>query len=579
MNAVRGLIRLADVRRRQLIAICTVAFLASALEAIVLYLVVGSANALAAGTRFVHLEVGGWSTDLAIVRVGVLGAAAIASYTGISVINAWIVARVSSSVLAQLQVTSLESFLDAEWARQSLEPQGRLQDAMTTYTMRVGAGVIALCDLVTAVLGAAALVIAAAALQPVIALLAAVVGAVLTGVLLPIRGLTRRLSEELLNSNRTFGRRIYETVLVARDIDVFAAKREVLGLLRSDAERSRRLNQQTRFAVQVVPYLFQACALGVVLAGLVVAVTHFASSSVQVGSVVLLLVRALVYAQKASSTVQQISDVTPYFDELERVRNLYATSAATRGDSDVTTVTQLALSNVSYRYADRDVLRNVSFSVTKPGLVAIVGPSGSGKSTLVQLIAGLRQPSRGRITIDGVELREVHPDRWARRIGFVPQEVQLIEGTVEDNIRFFRPAISREEIELAAKRAHIDRDIRRLPDGLDTFLSADTLQLSGGQKQRIGLARALAAGPQLLILDEPTSALDMTSERMIQRTLDELARSILLFVVAHRPSTVRSCSTALVVEDGRLTSAGDPADLANTPGFFQQMHQASEPLS
>jgi ABC-type multidrug transport system fused ATPase/permease subunit len=180
------------------------------------------------------------------------------------------------------------------------------------------------------------------------------------------------------------------------------------------------------------------------------------------------------------------------------------------------------------------------------------------------------------VRVNGIAYELLDEDSWARSIGFVPQEPQLMEGTVAENIAFFRPGITLQNIEAAAEAAHIATDIRLLPHGYDTVLGPEGRGLSGGQKQRIAIARALVGEPSLLVLDEPTSALDAVSERLIRNTLANLRPRKIIVIIAHRPATIEICNRLIMLNEGRIVDRGAPDKLAEKLGFMGQAFGAPD---
>jgi ATP-binding cassette subfamily B protein len=203
-------------------------------------------------------------------------------------------------------------------------------------------------------------------------------------------------------------------------------------------------------------------------------------------------------------------------------------------------------------------------------VVGIVGPSGAGKSTLVELLLHLREPSEGSVTYGGVPVEQIDPGHFAERIAIVPQTAVLIDGTVGENVAFFRD-LSDERVHEALAMADLEREIAALPDGVHTRLGSDERALSGGQRQRLTIARALAGRPEVLVLDEPTSSLDARSEAAIAATIGRGRQDRVTIVVAHRASTLRSCTRILVVDGGRVEFDGAPEEVAGRSAFFRSM--------
>jgi ATP-binding cassette subfamily B protein len=235
---------------------------------------------------------------------------------------------------------------------------------------------------------------------------------------------------------------------------------------------------------------------------------------------------------------------------------------------------RLAFEDVSFDYvAEHRVLHDVSFTAEPGQLVALVGPTGAGKSTIVSLLLRLYDPDAGRVTLDGVDLRDV-PLAWLReQVSFVPQEPLLFAGTLRENIRYGRLSATDDEIYAAAEAANLD-ELLRDSRGLDLVVGAQGATLSGGQRQRIAIARAFLKDAPVLVLDEPTSALDAGTEVLVMDALEHLFADRTAIVVAHRLATVYRAKQVLVVRDGRIVQQGTHAQLSRQEGLYRDLHQA-----
>jgi subfamily B ATP-binding cassette protein MsbA len=230
---------------------------------------------------------------------------------------------------------------------------------------------------------------------------------------------------------------------------------------------------------------------------------------------------------------------------------------------------EVRFEGVSFAYGEVPALREIDVHVPAGQVIALVGPSGAGKTTFAGMIPRFYDPGEGRITLDGIDLRDLRKKDLREQITLVPQEAVLFSGTVSENILLGRAGASRGEMEQAARRAHAHDFIGQMPRGYDTQVGERGAQLSGGQKQRISMARAFLKDAPVLILDEATSALDSESESRIQQELGDLARGRTTFIIAHRFSTIRIADRILVFDQGRIVGDGTFAELEASHPLFQ----------
>ncbi len=235
-------------------------------------------------------------------------------------------------------------------------------------------------------------------------------------------------------------------------------------------------------------------------------------------------------------------------------------------------VDEIRFEEVEFEYREgRPVVRE--FSVTVPGgsVIALVGRSGAGKTTMTDLVARFHDPTRGRILLNGSDIREFRLSTYRELLAIVQQDVFLFDGSVRDNIAYGRHDATDAEVEDAARRANAHEFIEKLPEQYDTFIGERGVKLSGGQQQRLAIARAILARPQILILDEATSNLDTESEQLIQASMASLLAGRTTFVIAHRLSTIRRADLILLLEDGRVVERGTHEQLMQARGLYHEM--------
>lgn len=234
----------------------------------------------------------------------------------------------------------------------------------------------------------------------------------------------------------------------------------------------------------------------------------------------------------------------------------------------------IAFEHVSFHYSDDEhcVLSDINLHVHPGDSVALVGPSGGGKSTLCNLIPRFYDVTAGRILIDGKDIRNLTLDSLRRNVGVVQQDVYLFAGSVYENIAYGRPGATRKEVAEAARLAGAHDFIMEFPDGYDTYVGERGARLSGGQKQRISIARVFLKNPPILILDEATSALDNESERIVQQSLEQLARGRTTFTIAHRLTTIRGAQLILVLTEDGIAEQGTHAELMEKGGLYHRLY-------
>ncbi len=552
-EVARQLRPLLDRPRTDLLVIAVVSAVAGVAEATVLVLIVNAAVAIAEGLAAAPI-------DLPVIGVeasvgAVLWTAAILGI-GVALMNAsvaWLSARTGTAVLRAARHRSIAAFLGASWSRQSAEREGSVQETATTLSFNCSSLTMILIRGIAAGIALAAMLATALLVDVLVTAVVVAFGAMLFLLFRPVARLTRRRATAFVGANSRFSEDVARMAAMSMEYRVFGVDRQVLRTLDdANADVSEKL-RRSRFAAQIGATSYRDAAVLFLVAAVAALNAGDGDRLVEVGAVALLIVRGLGYATATQSALQQVNELAPNLallnDRLERLEADRDTAGSVPADS----FDSVELRGVSYTYDERaPALREVDLTIRQGEVLGIVGPSGSGKSTLLQILLRLRAPIDGTVRIDDLDYERIAPESWSRLVAMVPQEPQLMEASVAENIAFLRPGIDRAGVEAAADAAHVGTEIRALPNGFDTVLGPRGSGLSGGQKQRIAFARALAGQPRLLVLDEPTSALDGDSERRIQETIDELKGRVTMVIVAHRLSTLDVCDRVISMRGGRI---------------------------
>ena len=343
---------------------------------------------------------------------------------------------------------------------------------------------------------------------------------------------------------------------------------------RSFAAAKRRISIRATMTALVIGLLF-----GSITTLLWFTVSDVAAGRLSGGSLGAFVITALLVAGAFGALTEVYGDLLRAAGAADRLAELLAEVPEIAAPANPVPLPEpprgsLAFEGVTFRYPTRpevSALNQLSLSVEPGETVAVVGPSGAGKTTLFQLAERFYDPEGGRVTLDGVDLRQADPAAVRARIAMVPQETVIFAASARDNLRYGRWDASDEALWAAAVAANAAEFLRALPDGLDTFMGEGGARLSGGQRQRLTIARALLRDAPILLLDEATSALDAESEQLVQAALERLMANRTTLVIAHRLATVRAADRIIVMDTGRIVEQGTHAQLIARSGLYARL--------
>lgn len=380
---------------------------------------------------------------------------------------------------------------------------------------------------------------------------------------LPFIRKIRNFSYSMENANREIGHHINENILGMKTVKVMSVADQII----NDAKKNFYDLKITKILLNVWQTVISSTLQPLSLI-FVLAIFAFSYKSPNFNLAVFIAIIYLVkqifsYTEALQKKVLSFNATIPYFTKIsDYTEEAVINKEVNKGAGKFSFNDKLDLVKINFFYQkETTVLSDVNFNISKGEMVGLIGPSGAGKTTLVDLILRLFEPISGTILLDGKNIKDIDIDNWRKNIGYVSQDIFLINDTIANNIKFYNNSITDEEMIKASKEANIYDFIQECPNKFETIIGERGIQLSAGQRQRVVIARVLARRPQFLILDEATSALDNESEIKIQRVIENLKGKLTVFVIAHRLSTVINCDRLLVLENGRIIEQGSPSKL------------------
>ncbi len=390
-----------------------------------------------------------------------------------------------------------------------------------------------------------------------------------------IRSLSRSSQDRIADVGST----VSETLGAMKVVQAFGQEDRELGRFRSAVENAFAIARR-RFSMRaVMTFTIIALVFGSIVILLWEGASDVAAGRMTGGSIAAFVFTGVLVGGAFGALTEVYGDLLRGSGAAGRIEELMRAKAEIRAPAHPVQLPEpargaLTFDQVSFRYPTRPddkAVHELSLAIAPGETVAVVGPSGAGKSTLFQLALRFYDPQEGRVTLDGVDVRDADPAAIRKRIAFVPQESVLFAASAKDNLRYGRWDASDEDIEDAAKAANAHEFIVQLPGGYDSFLGEGGARLSGGQRQRIAIARALLRDSPLLLLDEATSALDARSEQLVQEALERLMKTRTTVVIAHRLATVRAANRIIVMDGGRVVEEGTHATLEAANGLYASL--------
>lgn len=492
-----------------------------------------------------------------------------------SYIKIGIVAGYEATVRSQLFKETLQS----NWPALLKQKLGHLE---TILMINVGLSAKMLDHISQSIITTATLIVFAGiafTISPNITIITLVLGTIVFLGFKPIISMSRRAHTQLVVVNRNMAHYVNENILGMKTVKSLAVEHKVTQSGDRLIDRLKALRIRT-FLLRTINNIATQ-PVGVIFVSIIFAYSY-TSGEFRLASfiaIVYLIQRIFIHIESLISLAQRLGESVPYLENVLKYQQKTTDHYEIKGgDKPFMFQEALFFNSVKFSYGnDKKVLSDITFTLAKGEFVGLVGSSGSGKTTIVDLLLRLFIPIKGEILLDGHGIQDINLSEWRKHIGYISQDIFLMNDTVENNIRFYDDTLSFEEIEIAAKKAHIYDDIMSRPKGFQVNVGERGTLFSAGQRQRLVIARILARKPDILILDEATSALDNESEVQIQKVIKKLKGEVTVLAITHRLSTIMSVDNLLVLDRGHIIEEGKPHELLkNKESYFFRVHSVRE---
>ena len=469
--------------------------------------------------------------------------------------------RVARRLVSDLRSEAVRHFTSASWRAQTQLDNGALQHLVVSLPTTISGHLISLIQhcgqisIMISMLLYALLTDVTRTSALVIVIVCATIG------FRPLRALIKRKSAAAVGAQRELSSAVAEMGNLKFEAAVFGVREQVSKPVSRAIDRESRLQERVHFLKGAIVPIYTTITFAAVTVGLVMLSVTPSENLEQTGPILLVVLRSLSYGSALQSAASNLASLVPALDFMEKALGELRNFPVQHGSITLERIDSIEFDSVTFTYqvGEDSALSEATFKILTGTKVGVVGRSGGGKSTAVKLTLGLLEPDIGNVLVNGRNLRDFRVQDWSDKLGVVPQSSVVMQGTVAQNLRFFRSGISDEDLWWALEVSNFAKDVEEMPEGLNTMLGQTHRELSGGQQQRLAIARAIVGRPAIIVMDEPTSSLDATSEALVSDAISQLPGNLTTIVVSHRRRILEGCDQIILLEEGRVVKAGTPS--------------------
>lgn len=483
--------------------------------------------------------------------------------------GSYVMAEVERSVVYALRIRVLNAYSSATWQAHTATAEGAFQQILIDLPNKAGGSISSLLKNFFQVVSLLAMISIAALASPLITfgLLALILG--ISMFFVPLRRSIKSKASSVLQRQRSLSSSAAEVSRMKTELHAFGVVEDAIapitGAVLIESYVARRLSFIKGMVVPIYT-LGSYLAVGV---GLIILSQLEGETITSAGPVLLIVLRSLSNGQSFQTIGVLWASFVPVLTSLEIEVHRLQEGARNFGDYQIELFESVELDGISVKYpaSGGSVLHDLSIRFSRGERIGIVGPSGGGKTTLVRAVLGLVSLDAGTIRVNGHEVSHVSERSWKRFVAFVPQQTQLLNASVRENVTFFRPGFSDEDVWYALEVANLSEVIRRMPEGLEASVGPAGWSMSGGEQQRLAIARAVLSRPDVLVMDEPSASLDQNAEQGVAAAISQIPDNVCLVIVSHRAGILAVCSRLVVVDDGRIAVDGERNEVSAASGF------------